>query len=64
MMTMDGTYFDGLAECLKAQVAYYNTHSEYTKEQFYQDWYGGRSWYQPYKEGHLDKFLRPRQQIT
>ena len=35
MMTMDGTYFDGLAECLKAQVAYYNTHSEYTREQFY-----------------------------
>ena len=63
MMTMDGIYFDGLAECLKAQVAYYNTHSEYTREQFYQDWYGG-SWYQPYKEGHLDKFLRPKQIIT
>ena len=63
MMTVNGNYFDRLAKCLKAQVAYYNIHSEYTREQFYQNWYGG-SWYQPYKEGHLDKFLRPRQQIT
>ena len=63
MMTVNGNYFDGLAKCLKAQVAYYNIHSEYTREQFYQNWYSG-SWYQPYKEGHLDKFLRPRQQIT